>query len=1037
MEEVAPDEQARLEALVGRVLGDKFRLRACIGIGGSGAVYRADQIALGRTVAVKILSSQLASDPKLVKRFQDEALAASRLNHANTVSVIDYGQTPDGLLYLAMEYVKGPTLTQLLVDKHPLPLDRVLDIVQQLLAGIEEAHLGGVVHADLKCDNVILDQRRSDWDVVKVVDFGIARLVNVPLGTDERSICGTPEYMAPEVITGAPPAFASDLYAVGIIFYELLTQKTPFVGGGTIEILTRQLKEPPTPPSQRRPGEVPSDIEAVVLKALSKHPTERYADAAQFRNAVQRLRDVRKTHRSANLATCEACDAQIPARFRFCPECGQARQAVFSDSGIVPLAKIEEQVAAQQSASPPVTTPAPELALPLVGRDDVLDTLVRHLSTTGTPALLHVIGPSGSGRSQLLREAYQRVTDGAGVLIYQASPDPTGLETPLYPIRAVAAAILRLPPVCTLDILARAAVELGLNERDLPGLAELFGHPGSLADLEPLVRRREMIASAVRALHAAARDRPLAVVFENIDRCDHPSQELIRRLGERADERPSLRIIVTSGPDLATQWRAAAEVTLEPLDADALGQIASMLARTELPDPPGARTLFDVTGGMPGHLEHLIYYLHEGGSVADAGTSVPDLVAARLSLLPQSVLELAQYAAVFGIEVERDLLIRVSELPPRAFENTLAALRQRQLVFDDGAVIGFATSMIRDIVYDATPADVRRALHRTAFELLSQVTSEPAVLGHHADLAGIEDVAADHLMRAGDRSAHFLDDAGACTLYQRALRAARVVLYTSDEERDVQRYTELSVKLADALCASGQLGLARGVLDEAKPWTSGMARLEALIGRTTARLALGDDDLAGATTAQRKAIGMAIASGDGTLIADLYLDLATMLTRAGDAEAARRELEEGIDLVTLGEGMSARGGPPELWRMLVRLAQLASGTGDHARALTVGEHALQHAHRVGSRLGSARIQVMLASECDRLNDADKAERYRAAAIAELRELGDRRSTAELLLAVVSTTRTLLRITPPSLASEARTLASEVGWKEGTTTPEPS
>src|SRR5688572_25010699 len=115
------DEAARLEALVGRVLGEKFRLRACIGIGGSGAVFRADQIALGRTVAVKILSSALAGDPRLVRRFQDEALAASRLNHPNTVSVIDYGQSPDGLLYIAMEYVKGPTLTQLVANEHPLP----------------------------------------------------------------------------------------------------------------------------------------------------------------------------------------------------------------------------------------------------------------------------------------------------------------------------------------------------------------------------------------------------------------------------------------------------------------------------------------------------------------------------------------------------------------------------------------------------------------------------------------------------------------------------------------------------------------------------------------------------------------------------------------------------------------------------------------------------------------------------------------------------------------------------------------------------
>jgi tetratricopeptide (TPR) repeat protein len=296
-------------------------------------------------------------------------------------------------------------------------------------------------------------------------------------------------------------------------------------------------------------------------------------------------------------------------------------------------------------------------------------------------------------------------------------------------------------------------------------------------------------------------------------------------------------------------------------------------------------------------------------------------------------------------------------------------------------------------------------------------------------MAGSLDQAADHLMRAGDRAAHYLDDVGACALYQRALRAARSVLYGSDEAHVVQRYALLSVRLADALCSSGQLGLARGVLEEARPWVQGLHRLEALVARSGAYLSVGDDDLQTATIMVRRAIGHAIASGDGTLIAELYLDLATILTRGGDAELARRELEEGVDLVTAGEGIAARSGPPEMWRMLVRLAQLASGAGDHARALSIGQHALAHARRVGSKLGSARIHAMLASECDRLGQPTEAKRYREVAIDELRALGDRRSTAELILSVVSPTRTLLRIAPPAL-QEARALAREVGWTEG-------
>jgi len=191
------DQVQKSLKLVGRVLGDKFKLTACIGIGGSGAVYKADQIALGRTVAVKILNEDLCADPRMIARFRGEAMSASRLNHPNCVSIIDYGQSPDGLLYLAMEYVKGPTLTQLLTNESPLELDRVIDIVCQSLAGIEEAHLAGVVHADLKSDNVIVDARRSGVDMVKVVDFGISRLVTGPRDGDDRNICGTPSTWRP------------------------------------------------------------------------------------------------------------------------------------------------------------------------------------------------------------------------------------------------------------------------------------------------------------------------------------------------------------------------------------------------------------------------------------------------------------------------------------------------------------------------------------------------------------------------------------------------------------------------------------------------------------------------------------------------------------------------------------------------------------------------------------------------------------------------------------------------------------------------
>src|SRR5690349_8180874 len=319
------DQVAKSLKLVGRVLGDKFKLTACIGIGGSGAVYKADQIALGRTVAVKILNEDLSADSRMIKRFRDEAMSASRLNHPNCVSIIDYGQANDGLLYLAMEYVKGPTLTQLLVNENPIAVERVVDITMQSLLGIEEAHLAGVVHADLKADNIILDQRRAGIDVVKIVDFGIARLATTVRDPDDRSISGTPEYMAPEVISGASPSFASDIYAVGIILYELLAYKTPFFAGSTTEILANHLKAM-VPSLAARRDHVPKELEGIVARALAKHPNDRFASAADMRAALAGL--ATRTKKVTTRDICAECGTTCAPSFKFCPECGTPRQRV-------------------------------------------------------------------------------------------------------------------------------------------------------------------------------------------------------------------------------------------------------------------------------------------------------------------------------------------------------------------------------------------------------------------------------------------------------------------------------------------------------------------------------------------------------------------------------------------------------------------------------------------------------------------------------------------------------------------------------------
>lgn len=979
-------------------------------------MYKADQIALGgRTVAVKILNDELAADERLVKRFQDEALAASRLNHPNTVSVIDYGQTPDGLLYLVMEYLRGPTLTHLIAKEHPIPPARVLGIVAQILAGIEEAHLAGVIHADLKSDNIIVEQRRTGQDQVKVVDFGIARLVNAPREGEDRNICGTPEYMAPELIGGAQASVATDLYAVGIVAFELLTGQTPFVGGSTVDILTRQLKMAPPPPSALAP--VGAALDAFVLRALSKRPGDRFADAAAMREAIPAV--IAPAAPSSAVYTCASCGAQSPRPFRYCPECGQPRQAMTTTAEVPTVAP--GAVAEAEEVAPP---PWP---LALVGRDRELDVVVDFLAgRKAAPALL-LIGEPGSGRTAVLTEAYDRVADAAGVTIYRADADPSGLASPLYPLRALVATMLELPAVCGRDELAAAAVARGLVERDVPGLAELFGYATDLGDLDPPVRRRETFASLVRVLAAEARRGPTAVVFEDLDRYDRASVELIRRVAER--DHSGVRIVVSTTEEAARMWPADCErLVLEPLDGEALGFIAAQLARTAQTGELTALQLAERTGGLPAHVEHLVRYLIEGGALEHAPASLPDLVAARLATLPRDTLVVCQAAAVFGREAEQATVEQFAELGD-GFAPALAVAEQRGWLRAQGGVVAFPSPLVRDVTYGAMPADVRRRLHDLARVTFVDQPAALAVLAHHTDAAGRRADAAHLYAEAGDAAVRQLDDVGAARSFGHALASARAALASGEVAPAM--LVAISIRFAEILRSTGELALARGVLHEAESWGDQGPQLQALLVRALGQLVAAESDAGASVPYLQRAIGAAIATGDGDLIADTYLDLASVLIRLGKSAAAVGELEEAIDLMTLGDGPRTPRAPSRLWQVVLKLAQLAFADDKVPRTVEYAEIALAQAQRVGAAIGVARSRALLSTCYERLGNHVLAERHRRGAVEEMRRMGDRRGTAELMLYGTGGGRTQLKISPDVLR-EARELAREVGWTEGVT-----
>ncbi len=275
---------------IGNIIAGRFKIEELIGQGGMGKVYRARHLALERTVCLKMLKPALLEDPTLVGRFEREAKAASRLNHPNGISVLDFGRNDlDGSLYIVMEYVQGKDLRIVLRDEWPLPESRLCNIMAQVLAALAEAHAHKVIHRDLKPENIMIEQRRDQADFVKVLDFGIAKILDsdVPGLTRNDVVCGTPQYMAPEQATGAALDQRCDLYAVGVILYQLATGHLPFEGQNSMEVLTKHVNETPVPPRQRQPDAPISEaMEALILRALEKDPGHRPQTAEEFRQLL-------------------------------------------------------------------------------------------------------------------------------------------------------------------------------------------------------------------------------------------------------------------------------------------------------------------------------------------------------------------------------------------------------------------------------------------------------------------------------------------------------------------------------------------------------------------------------------------------------------------------------------------------------------------------------------------------------------------------------------------------------------------------------
>ncbi|MBT8494153.1 MAG: protein kinase, partial [Deltaproteobacteria bacterium] len=717
------------DVLSGATIDDRYRLESLLGSGGMGSVYRGTDLHFDRTVAIKLLHGNRHAAG--LTSFEAEALAASRVNHPNAVAIYEVGSW-NGLPYMVMEEAHGRSLATILADG-PLSVARAVGIARQLLDVLDEAHRCGVIHCDLSSDNLIIDES-TDRDHLKVIDFGLAHLSG---GDGKDRLIGTAEYLAPEVIRGGTVTPAADLYAAGILLYEMLIGRTPFAGSKDQLVLDGHLNAQAIGPHQSL-AECPRPLGELVERALAKAPNDR------------------------------------------------------PDSARTMLHDLLSSADLERSLAPPQARSSKTVSRELIGRNHERDELIDFFRNEA--GVTYVVGAEGSGKKRVVLEAGRAARPDARLLIATC---PSGDCPSWAPFLELFTSMLKLERV-TLLALGRAIAKLGLPERDVPGIAELFG-VGQSRELDREALRNEALASAKRLVRASARGLPKTVIaFMDLDRYDEGSRGLALEIARLAREW-GLAVVITaeSAPERASDCNL---IALQPLDAEGTRELLGKLI------PGSGESAVHMASGTPARVEQLAGWVLDGKALGEAPTALVDLVSQRILQLTTAQRTLVQAIAAFGGRVARHRLEKL--VPPESIVAVPA------LVWLEGGDAWLHSEMVTRVALACTPVDVRRRLHRLALEALGHEVS-PAVRAGHAELAEDFEVSYSMFTKAGIEAFNRFDSSGAAKLYSRAAASARK-LHRRGYPDAGRRFVAATVFAAEALIDAGEAQQAETLLDEAE-----------------------------------------------------------------------------------------------------------------------------------------------------------------------------------------------------------------------------
>lgn len=346
--------------LIGQTIDARYRVEALLGEGGMGLVYRVTHIRLNKPLAIKVLRRENTSDEEVLARFRREAESASAIGNQHIVDINDFGTLGDGSTYFVMECLEGMDLIEAMDLARRMPEERALRIASQICKALSAAHEAGIVHRDLKPENVFLTTREGASDFVKILDFGIAKVANGPKRlTRKGEVLGTPHYMSPEQCEGEDVDHRTDIYALGVLLYEMLTGYVPHDADTMMGILTKHLYEDPIPPKIRVP-QVSAELEQVILRCLEKRPEQRYQTMRELESDIARIQSgVRPVGPDAPTLT--PTRPPRPAKRRVAPVyLGGLAAALLALAGTLAVTALDERRASGEPSGPPAMAGAPD-----------------------------------------------------------------------------------------------------------------------------------------------------------------------------------------------------------------------------------------------------------------------------------------------------------------------------------------------------------------------------------------------------------------------------------------------------------------------------------------------------------------------------------------------------------------------------------------------------------------------------------------------------------------------------------------------------